>query len=329
MSLSRQFLDLHISAWENRLRAAAFSYRDKWPSRLFHHAPVENIVEILRHGNLLSRNDSEGVRPLDVAGRDVINLRDDAHRFARLYFRPRTPTQFHVEGIRKPPEYYHGEAGTHAPILMMMIFDARAILSQDGVHFSNGNMQSPWSEFGDSEQLFSSIEFSKVYHDSWIEAGDRTIISARCAEVLAQSPMPLDGTLQWVCCRSHAERNTLLYLLGDIGENFREKIIVSDDLRVFDKRFTYAEEVGIQSDGVTFRLSPRDKGGDILVEVEIFMEDGSHAVLHGPGLLAAKPPQAKLWIAAGQIPPGNHRVRVNLEGCRAFEAILTLDENPF
>lgn len=327
MSLSRARLEQHITQWEGRLRLGAFSYRDRWPSRLFHHAPVENAVEILRSGQLLSRRDSENRRPLDVAGRDVINSRDDAHRFARLYFRPRTPTQFHIEGIRKPAEYYHGEADTHAPILIMLIFDSRAVFERDGIQFSNGNMQSPWTEYGDTDEFFDTIEFQKVYHDS--AHGDRTITWARCSEVLSEDPLGLDGTLQWICCRSHAEKATLLYLLGEVAAVYQDKIIVSDDLRVFDKRFTYAEEVGIQPDGVTFRLSPRNCGGDILVQVDVEFEGGELRRAFGPGVLAATPIDAKRWIARTGIPVGNHKVVVHLEGCRAFEASLRLDEEPF
>ena len=328
MSLSRAYLDRHIAAWEARLQGGGFSYRDKWPSRLFHHAPVENAVEILRRGELLSRAQSAGVRLLDIAGQDVINLRHDAHDFSRLYFRPRTPTQFHIEGIRRPAEYYHGERAAHAPVLIMLIFDAREVLLREGVCFSNGNMQSPWTEYGNTEEFFSAIEFAKVYHDSWHD-GDRTITSARCAEVLAASPLPLQDTLQWVCCRSQAERQTLIHLLGDRAADYADKIIVSDDLRVFDKRFTYVEEVGIQSDGVTYRLSPRHDGANVELGVQVTVEGRPPTTIFGPAQWPPLPLNAKRWITRHGIPPGRHLVRIDLEGCRAFEAYLSLDEEPF
>jgi hypothetical protein len=121
----------------------------------------------------------------------------------------------------------------------------------------------------------------------------------------------------------------LVHLLGNEANIYLDKIIVSDDLRVFDKRFTYAEEVGIQAEGVTFRLSPRNKGGQILVRVQVTLENGIVLVPFGPSLLDAKPQDAKRWIARSNIPPGNHTVLLELEGCRAFEAVLTIDENPF
>lgn len=100
MGLSANFIQAHVAKWEASLAATYRSYRTKWPSRLFHHAPVQNAAAILRRGELLSRIDSEGIRPFDIAGQNVIALRDRAHSFARLYFRPRTPTQYYIEGIK-------------------------------------------------------------------------------------------------------------------------------------------------------------------------------------------------------------------------------------
>jgi hypothetical protein len=136
-----------------------YPHRTKWPSRLFHHTPVENAAEVLRRGALLSRNASAGARQLDVADADVIARRDAAHDSARLYFRPRTPTQYSIEGVRKRSEYFRG-ADKHAPTLVMFIFDARKVLALPGVRFSDGNMQSSGTLDGDSEAFFSSIDFS-------------------------------------------------------------------------------------------------------------------------------------------------------------------------
>jgi hypothetical protein len=138
MGLSPGFISAHIAEWEKRLSIPFQEYRAKWPSRLFHHAALENAALILRSGRLLSRLDSEGVRAVDIAPTGLIDHRTRAHQFARLYFRPRTPTQYHIEGIRKPSEYYQGK---HAPILAMFVFDASHVLALPGVRFSDGNMQ--------------------------------------------------------------------------------------------------------------------------------------------------------------------------------------------
>jgi hypothetical protein len=186
MALSAVFVEDHIVKWEAELTKPWYPYRTKWPSRLFHHAPIENAVALLKDGNLRSRGDFGNSLPKDVAAASVISVRDHAHNFARLYFRPRTPTQWHIEGIRKAGECSYGDA-SHAPILVMFVFDARQVLSSVGVKFCDRNMQLGSADPNDSEVYFSTIPFEKVFHEGGT-GGDRSITEHRCAEVLAESP---------------------------------------------------------------------------------------------------------------------------------------------
>ena len=55
MGLSSGFISAHITEWEKQLGTPFQAYRAKWPSRLFHHAALENAALILRSGKLLSR----------------------------------------------------------------------------------------------------------------------------------------------------------------------------------------------------------------------------------------------------------------------------------
>jgi ssDNA thymidine ADP-ribosyltransferase DarT-like protein len=193
MALSAEFIRAHITRWEQALTSPYHPYRSKWPSRLFHHAPIQNAVKILLDGNLRARNDPQNQRAVDVAAPGVIAARDDAHGFARLYFRPRTPTQWHIEGIRKQGECQWEES--HAPVLVMMVFNADSVLATPGVKFCDRNMQLGNAASDDTEEYFSQIPFHKVFHEGAI-GGDRSIIEHRCAEVLAASPLPLAEHLQ-------------------------------------------------------------------------------------------------------------------------------------
>jgi hypothetical protein len=114
MGLTDRRVDRHIEEWQDRLGRTFTSRRAQWPPRLFHHSPIENAAKILKTGQLLSRVHSTPHRALDVAGVSVIQNRNRAHQFGRLHFRPRTPTQYHIEieGIRKAGEYYDQ---AHAP----------------------------------------------------------------------------------------------------------------------------------------------------------------------------------------------------------------------
>lgn len=329
MALNSALIDQHIAAWEGTLRGSFYPYREKWPSRLFHHAPMENAASILNSGSLLSRNASQATRVLDVAEPGVLANRVDAHAFARLYFRPRTPTQYKIEGVCRPGE----RLGTaHSPTLAMFIFDAKSILSTNGVQFSNANMQAGATTCGDDAAFFGSIDFSRVYHEGSFSAEERNaIIPRRCAEVLVPSPLALDGPLQWVFCRSQGERTYLRHLLNEEGRKWLPRILVSDDIRVFFKRFSYVESVDLADDGLVIGLAPRQDGGTVSVEAVVTNSDTGQVVINfGPQDLQPFPPhERQRWRIVGALPAGQYDVVVKLHGCVAFAAQLFHEEIPF
>ncbi len=308
------------------IKGAAYPHRQYWPRYLFHHAPLENAVGILTSGHLLSRIDSDKIRPRDVAALGVIEYSQRAHQFARLYFRPRTPTQFHIEGIRRPGECQYGE-NAHAPVLIMFVFDARRVLSSVDVCFSDQNMQTGAIEQS-TEAFFRTIPFDKVYHQGGL-AGDHTITSRRGAEVLAPSPMTLDGKLQWVYCRSEAERATLIQRLGGNAARWEKRIRVSDDLQVFEKRFTFVERVSLANDRVIFRLHARQDQQPIAVRLEATDANGRPCIRFRSDVLRAVPPNPWAWYVTAQLRSGAYRVVIDLDGHRAYDATLKLDEIPF
>jgi hypothetical protein len=326
MALTLSRIDRHIAEWEGKLSTGAFLHRSRWPSRLFHHSPIENAAQILTAGQLLSRNDSTGSRKRDVADTSVIQNRDRAHQFARLYFRPRTPTQYHIEGIRKIGDYYNADPNAHAPTLVMLIFDSRKILTREGVTFSTGNMQSHGALDGDTEEFFDSIDFAKVFHEGNI-GGDRTITHCKCAEVLTPSPLPISDCLTSIYCRSSAERTTLLYELGSEARRWRDVTFISDDLRVFEKRYTFVESVSLQHDGVVFRLHPYSR--PILYQIIIWDSAGREIARRSRSELPTVPSGSTAWRESVGLANGTYRVQINLEGCRAFESTLLLEDAPF
>jgi ssDNA thymidine ADP-ribosyltransferase, DarT len=328
MTLSAEFVDQHIQNWSNALRSVYHPYREKWPSRLFHHSPLENAVAILRDGNLRSRNDRANLRLKDVAAAGVIDTRTHAHDYGRLYFRPRTPTQWHIEGIRKPGECSHGE-DAHAPILVMMVFEAKRVLTREGVKFCDRNMQLGSAEIGDNEQYFRAIPFGKVFHEGGI-GGDRSIIEHRCAEVLVMSPMPLDGTLQWIYCRTDAEKATLLHMLGPVAENWKNRIQISDDLQVFERRFVFVEKVTIDKDGVVAQFSPRRDLQKISVQVHVTNSEGERKLNFNNGAMDATPPAPSTrWRFNAKLPNGDYLVDIRLEGQLAFCCHMTVGQGVF
>ena len=139
MGISAAVAEAHIRHWQQALKSGAWPYRQHWSPRLFRHEPIENAVQIIKDGELLSRRQAGQNIPRDIAPNEIIARRDLAHSSVRLYFRPKTPTQYHIEGIKKAGEYYQGK---HAPVLIIFLFDMRKILTRPDVQFSDGNMQS-------------------------------------------------------------------------------------------------------------------------------------------------------------------------------------------
>ena len=74
-----------------------------WPRWLFRSDHVENAAAILNSGRLLSRaaaEDGDLIRT-DSGSQQYVGQLSSPHRnLVRLYFRPRTPTQYANEGIR-------------------------------------------------------------------------------------------------------------------------------------------------------------------------------------------------------------------------------------
>lgn len=327
MALSNELVQAHIERWERTLAGGYYPHRKGWPNRLFHHAPLENAVSILTSGYLRSRNDPENARARDVAAQEVLAVRAAAHDSVRLYFRPKTPTQYHIEGIRKPGECHFGEA-THCPVLVLLALDARTILTMPDVQFSAQNMQIVGTPTGDTEEFFGAIPFEKVFHEG-PTGGDDTIRSHRCAEVLTPTPLDLNECLREIYVRSEPERETLLYLLGRERERWGDRCYVSDGLKVFDKKFAFVQEVGLTPEGVTFVLNPREDRRPIAIHIEVWDAAENKVIDFLNDAHAAKPTNAQRWIFKRPLTNGVYRVLVRLEGQLAHHANIVLGDTLF
>lgn len=251
MAVSPEVLEEHILEWEGKLSP---SYRARWPSRLFRHEALENAVELLRSGQVLSRNDATDLMKRDVAPSEIIQASIIAHDYARLYFRPRTPTQYRIEGIRRPEEIWHER---HAPMLFMFVLKARDILPRPDVCFSKGNMQVTGAELLQGDDAFATLDFRKIYHEGGYPPEEADIKVWRCAEVLCTSPLELDECLEAVVCRSDAERKTLLNALGNDAAEWSNIIRVVTQPGYFNAEYAFVESVDLNPVGVVVKFHPR------------------------------------------------------------------------
>jgi hypothetical protein len=103
-SLSRSPAD--FEGFATRLIAGLECQHSYWKGYIYHFTHVENAVSILQSERLQSRNSCN--KFLDSAGPSLIDhTSNDVKDLARFYLRPKTPTQWHNEGLgkRKDPIY--------------------------------------------------------------------------------------------------------------------------------------------------------------------------------------------------------------------------------
>lgn len=316
MALRPEFVRAHIARWENELQNPYNPHRAKWPRRLFHHSPLENVVKILNEGVLRSRSDPANQRQYDVAGAGVIDARVEAYNFVRLYFRPNTPTQYHIEGIRRAAECEFG-AQAHAPMLVMLLLKAEHVLTQPDVQFSDRNMQADNVNRGNTEEFFSNIPFRMVFHEGGI-GGVREIIAHRCAEVLATSPLNLHTALEAICFRSQAEKITAITLLGVGAARWQDRMWVSDDLKLFGRKFPFVKEATMTRAGLIMSINPRHDMAPIDLKVLVRNHVGDVVLDRWYKELPSVPPQGHKWRVEHQFNDGNYTVQISIEDRLAF-----------
>ena len=289
---------------------------------------MENAVAILQDGNLRSRNDAANRHPRDVAAPGVIDARVHAHDRVRIYFRPKTPTQWHIEGIRKPGECKYGDA-THAGMLVMFALDSKSILRRPDIAFSGRNMQLGGTKPGNTEEYFSLIDFSKVYSEG-STGGDHTITDIRAAEVLVDSPLPLHECLKAIYLRSEPERETLLHALADKRDEWSPYCQVSDALKVFQKDYTFVQELRMTPKGIVFRLNPRRDRQNIKVLLRVYGSNGLKIGEFFNNDHAAHPnPPSVNWIWERPWDTGLYLVEVHLEDTLAYRSELQIGGSLF
>lgn len=314
MGISNQCYKNHLAKWTQELS----NYRKIWPKYLFRHEPLENAIDIIRSGCLHSRQYAEqnGIIKSDIAPTSVISRTDTAHSNVRLYFRPRNPTQYRIEGIRKQENYYEEK---HAGFLVMFVFEAEDILSMSTTKFSCGNMQSSESEIHDQDSGFSNLNFAAIYHDSINY--DHQITRQKCAEVLVKDPLNLQQYLKHIIVKTDADSRTLKYLLRHNGLNSYITLVKkSMSPAIFFNQYTALEYIDATSDRLNFSAKATKSSGDIKCQIRL-----EHIVSKTKNFeIKANISGAKGYYVKHGCSPGQYLATVHLEDCLAHKSILTI-----
>ena len=181
-----------------------------------HFTHVDNVESILETGEILSRNEAKrrDVMASDNADDAVIGgTRAEYLDLVRLYFRPRTPTQYRNEGILRANDVVNN---AHCPVPIHFVFPFEHLMSMPGVRFSNGGLCRAESALGDDDDdFFKTIPFTVVYKTGSMQIKTtHECIGLRHAEVVFAKSLALDSAIASVLCRSSGERDTFLPLAG-------------------------------------------------------------------------------------------------------------------
>ena len=234
-----------------------------WPAFVFHYTDIMNAVGILRDGYVYSRKYLEdnarlvvsSGSPSVLAGTNIA-IKD----CVRLYFVPKTPTQYWAEGIYSQATLSKSKyPEAHCPVPVFFLFHSAKILARGDCRFSDGNLASGKAQTLSTAGELEQLPWNKVYHTGRIDysrAENSDIVFRRCAEVIVPRKLDL-GALRYIYCRSEAERESLLYLLPPhLRKQYRGRVISSTRSDLFCRRQTFIETVSLSSEAASFHFSP-------------------------------------------------------------------------
>jgi len=232
-----------------------------WPHHLFHFTDIKNAKSILTDEALFSRQRLLEMRKLeiDIASPEIIKATPEMWKnYVRLYFRPRTPTQYRNEGIRPKDKLEYG--GAHCPIPIVFIFDAKKILPLQSTSFSNGNLRTMNAAVDNTVDFYLSLPFDRIYHDTGLsrlsESDKKSIIFHRHAEVIVPEVLDL-SSLKYIICRSQAEYETLIQLLpGQKRLDWINKIYTDTRSLFFFYEWVFIRKASLSSSSINFHFNP-------------------------------------------------------------------------
>ena len=230
--------------------------RQWWPNCLFHCTDITNVVSILHQGEIVSRSQIAitAKESADIASPEIIARTDPKWQdYVRLYFRPKTPTQFHNEGFRPIGQR---SRNSHCPVPVYLIFNALEVLSRADSCFSDGNLGSSYTRVHRDVSFLQQIPFESVYHNTRFDRSDRDqIVHHRHAEVLVSQRMGLED-LWLIVCRSDPEYRTLLHLLSpETRSRWVSRIGVLSGLQLFHREWTFVDQADMSSEKIIFRFN--------------------------------------------------------------------------
>ncbi|WP_419939311.1 DarT ssDNA thymidine ADP-ribosyltransferase family protein [Candidatus Palauibacter sp.] len=289
---------------------------------MYHYTDVSNAINILNGGVLYSRAGAKarGLMVHENANLAIIAGTNQDHLdFVRLYFRPRTPTQYVNEGIKPPAERGSG----HCPVPVFFVFDLVKVVGRDDARFSSGTLASYRHGHSDRRDYFmKTIPWRDVYGDG-LPRSD-VAKKARGAEVVIPGSLPIHPVLRGIFCRSLGERVTLMDGLADGVDAVWAKKIRTGFAGFFFGRYPYILNVsGRGRRLIDVEFSRKLVGRRGLVEVHV---DGASRPKSWEGRFTDNTARKTFRLRE---PQDAVHVSVYMENCLAFRGRVILDDSPF
>lgn len=288
-----------------------------WPFFLFHYTDIQNARQVLEDGFLYSRLQADTMGKIAVSSgspRVLLGTDTSIMDFVRLYFRPKTPTQYNAEGIHSSQSLQESKfPDAHCPVPVFFLFDSSEILERSDSLFSDKGLGGQNYKIGSNAEDLRKLPWKEIYHNSWIDwnypDNARQIIASRNAEVIIPKKLDLSA-LRYIYCRSEAEKDTFLYLLSpSLRSQYQSKIVASVRSSLFFRKRTFLENVILTSQHITFRFSPDTEcPGPFHLQVEI--KANQTLLRENPNFVLEKPYD---YVVTLPQPTHNYQIRVKLD----------------
>ncbi len=327
-----------LAILDNVKQQSWFSDRNQWADYLFQFTDATNAASILQQGLLLSRMEAKRRKTLhvDSASSNVIDqTREEYADLVRFYFRPRTPMAYLVEGFRPKLRQYQD---AHCPVPVYFLFNMRRVISLGRTKFSDGSLASKRHNIYDSADDFARLQFNDIYSDvPWgHESTERVeeIKFRRHTEVVYPSCISLDY-LQYIYCRSNAEKETLRSLLPSrIWAEWKSKIVPSSTTKLCHLYWLFIENVVAKKGQIRINFhipsNPADYGPfNIMIEANDKQSNTREVKEFQQIDVVTELENASLEHSFVRINSDSYSIRVLIDGNLAYAGECTEDETPF
>lgn len=297
--------------------------RQWWLNYAFHFTDVRNAAGVLREGHLYCRAQAtaKGLMVVENADREVIKRRPElTDQYARLYFRPRTPTQYRNEGIR--PIAKRESHNAHCPVPVFFLFDLQSVLVREGSLFTD--VAANWDEAypRGSAKALRRMPWADIYSSGGMGIRIHELTGARRAEILVKDSVDLQD-LRLILCRSGPERDMLLHLLPEqMRRQWSKKIRLAGRLEVFETHWTYLKSITWVGDELVFSFSPRPANFQTNIRVTDQVDDVCYE-WEGPWLCGPRSNVLRIKLRSDLMVV---EPRIELDDALAYHAVVLNEE---